>query len=123
MRKKRECVVIALDDYRKKKQNNCVVDKINDKQTLLVFATGRITAELTDAIDASNIDYAIGHLLEMAEDIGDLYKVPGFAAQRMKETSKDIVLSRLKRAKEIKEMVKRAYSEKSVKQKWTFKYT
>ena len=65
MRKKRECVVIALDDYRKKKQNNCVVDKINDKQTLLVFATGRITAELTDAIDASNIDYAIGHLLEM----------------------------------------------------------
>lgn len=90
-----------------------MVDKINDKQTLLVFATGRITAELTDAIDASNIDYAIGHLLEMAEDIGDLYKVPGFAAQRMKETSKDIVLSRLKRAKEIKEMVKRAYSEKA----------
>ena len=114
MRKKKTCVVIPLDKYRKEKPSEDPErNKTNDKQTLFIFATSQIALDLTDKIDESNIDYVIGLLLEAAEDIGIVYNAPGVAARRMKYVMKTLVESRLNRAKEIREKVRKAYEYKT----------
>ena len=106
MREKQQCNIIYLDKHQKEKS-----EKMQDyKQTLLIVATGDITKNLTRLIDNSNIDYAIGHLLQEAEYIGKLYSVPGYASQRIGEDS-GLAAKRLALADVIKKRVKSAYGE------------
>ena len=105
MRRKKENNIIFLDSYRKKRKNVKTIDKKIDKETLLNWATGKINLMLMELIHESNIDYAIGHLMDAANDIGLLYSKPGAADEHLIETPSLLSLKRFKWTELIKEEI------------------
>ena len=95
--------VIVIDDRRK-----------YNKKSLFVCTTGEIYEMLLQNVHESNIDYAIGRILEDAEDIALLCKEPGIGKEHMKAISPERGEEIKGRARAIKEMVRTA-QEKIIK--------
>ena len=73
---------------------------------------------LLQNVHESNIDYAIGRILEEAEDIALLCKQPGIGKERMEEISPERVEEIKGRARAIKEMVNESQRRKENINEW-----
>lgn len=97
-----DCKVLSIEQYKKMR------DEARRDEMVCIFVAlgGTITEMLTHSIDYSNVDYVIGYMLEKAEDMKDIFKNSGEAAERAKRYP-ELYKKRIYRAKEIRETARR----------------